>query len=95
MPTPTQMTRKPLSTLKAAGLTTLMLVAACSAESQSKPNLAGACQMTPCVCADTSTLFWQAAETVPIQWQRNGDASCPPGYALVRSDEDKNKKKKR
>jgi hypothetical protein len=72
-----------------------MLVAACSAGSQSKPNLAGACQVTPCVCADASAMFWQAAETVPIQWRQNGDASCPPGYALVRSDEDKNKQKKK
>jgi hypothetical protein len=45
--------------------------------------------MTKCVCADASAMFWQAAETVPIEWQPNGDASCPSGYALVRVKDEK------
>lgn len=81
------------ATMTLAGLATLSVAAACSAGSQSTANLAGACQMTKCVCADTSALFWQAAETVPIEWRRNGDAACPPGYALVRVPPDPKKKR--
>ena len=49
--------------------------------------------MTKCICADRSAMFWQAADTVPIEWLRNGSASCPPGYALVRVEDDKKKKR--
>lgn len=77
-----------------AALAALTLAAACTAEGQSTPNLAGACQVTKCVCAEKTTMFWQAADTVPIEWQQNGNASCPPGFALVRVKEDKKKKKK-
>ncbi len=88
-------TRKRRAIMTLAGLATVTLAAACSAGSQSSANLAGACQMTPCLCADASAVFWQAAKTVPIEWQRDGDASCPPGYALVRAPEDKSKNKRR
>jgi hypothetical protein len=45
------------------------------------------------VCADTKALFWQIADTVPVLWRENGDAYCPPDYALLRVP--KKKKKKR
>jgi hypothetical protein len=91
------MTGKTRATLRIAALAALAGVSACSAgsQSQSQSSLAGACQVTQCICADTATLFWQAAKTVPIEWQRNGNASCPPGFALVRVEEDNKKKQKR
>ncbi len=97
MPSSTHKAGKTRATLRIAALAALAGVSACSAgsQSQSHSSLAGACQMTKCVCADTATPFWQAAKIVPIEWQRNGNASCPPGFALVRVEEDKNKKKKR
>ena len=95
MPLPTQRTRKVRATVGGAALAALMGVSACAAgsQSQSQESLAGACQVTKCICADTSTMFWQAAQTVPIEWQPNGAASCPPGYALVRMPEEKKKKR--
>ena len=70
-----------------------LVLVACSAERETKPSLAGACQLGPCVCADTKALFWQTANTVPLLWRENGDAYCPPDYALLRVP--KKKKKKR
>jgi hypothetical protein len=81
--------RSPLAAIRIAGVAILAVAGACTAGSQTTPNLAGACQMTKCVCADASAMFWQAAETVPIEWQPNGDASCPSGYALVRVKDEK------
>ncbi len=95
MPWSARMTRRTRAPMGIAALAALMGVSACAAgsQSQSQASLAGACQMTKCVCADTSTVFWQAAKTVPIEWKRKGGASCPPGYALVRTPEEKKKKR--
>lgn len=49
--------------------------------------------MTKCICSNTSAPFWLSNDTAPIEWQKDGNAACPPGYALVRDEEDKNKKK--
>ena len=74
-----------------AVLLALVLVA-CSAERETNSSLAGACQLGPCVCADTKALFWQTAKTVPLLWRENGEAYCPPDHALLRVPK---KKKKR
>jgi len=67
-----------------AAIPLALALAGCSAERQTKASLAGACQFKPCVCADTKALFWQTADTVPVLWRENGEAYCPPDYALLR-----------
>lgn len=54
-----------------------------------EPNLGAACQLKACACEKTDTPFWQSAETVPLEWQKDGSATCPAGYALRRIDEKK------
>jgi len=76
-----------------SGLATLAVFTGCSAGTQSQSSLAGACQMTKCICSDISAPFWLANDTAPIEWQPNGDASCPPGFELVRVEEDKKKRR--
>jgi hypothetical protein len=68
------------------------LLVGCSAERQTTGSLGGACQLGPCVCADTKALFWQTAKTVPLLWKENGEAYCPPDYALLRVPKDKKKR---
>jgi hypothetical protein len=70
-----------------------LLLVGCTAERQTTESLAGACQLVPCVCADTKALFWQTAKTVPLLWKENGEAYCPPDYALLRVPKDKKKKR--
>lgn len=54
-----------------------------------RPNLGGACQLKACACEKMDTPFWQRAETVPLEWQKDGSATCPAGYALRRTGAEK------
>lgn len=47
-------------------------------------SLPGACQFMNCVCAADDAAFWQEAETTPIVWLNNGQASCSAGFGLRR-----------
>jgi hypothetical protein len=67
-----------------AAIPLALALVGCSVERETKASLAGACQFKPCVCADTKALFWQTADTVPLLWKENGEAYCPPDYALLR-----------
>lgn len=65
----------------------LQILSACAGMgSQAEPPLSHVCQFRECVCADANAMFWQIAETTPIQWRENGDASCSPGYELKRAE---------
>jgi hypothetical protein len=75
-----------------AAIACALVLAGCSAERETKASLSGACQLGPCVCADTKALFWQTAKTVPLLWKENGEAYCPPDYALLRVPKPKKKK---
>lgn len=66
----------------AVGLLSLFWLGGCASGDRSQPQLAKACQFKACVCADEGAMFWQAAATVPLVWQPNGDAGCAPGYGL-------------
>jgi hypothetical protein len=59
----------------------VLVAAACGTRAPKAP-LAHVCQFCKCVCADEQALFWQLAETRPIVWLANGDASCPDGFRL-------------
>jgi hypothetical protein len=72
-----------------AAIPLALALVGCSVERETKASLAGACQFKPCVCADTKALFWQTADTVPLLWKENGEAYCPPDYALLRASEKK------
>jgi hypothetical protein len=80
---------KKTSMMALAAIPLALALVGCSAERATTASLAGACQFKPCVCASTKALFWQAAETVPVLWKENGDAYCPPDYALLRASEKK------
>ncbi|MBK8907928.1 MAG: hypothetical protein IPM60_08480 [Rhodospirillales bacterium] len=54
-----------------------------------EPNLGAACQLKPCACEKIDTPFWKRAETVPLEWQADGSATCPAGYVLRRTDAEK------
>lgn len=65
----------------------LALLSGCAGGAGSgEPNLGDACQLTPCACEKADTPFWQRAETVPLEWQADGSATCPAGYVLRRTD---------
>lgn len=89
----THLTRRARAVFIIGGLAALAVVTGCSAGTQSQASLAGACQMTKCICSDTSAPFWLANDTAPVEWQRNGDALCPPGFELVRVEVEKKKKR--
>lgn len=52
-----------------------------------KDSLAGACQFKSCVCADANAPFWQRPQTAPIIWHEGTGPTCPPGFALRRTEE--------
>jgi hypothetical protein len=49
--------------------------------------LSGTCQFKPCVCADETAPFWRKPATADLLWSERGVPSCPPGFALQRTDE--------
>jgi hypothetical protein len=57
-------------------------LAGCGATGPDAPDLSRACQLTPCSCEDPRAAFWQEPNTVPIEWKRSGEATCPEGYVL-------------
>ncbi len=70
------MPRLPLSLLSL-----LVLLAACAGAGE-EDNLAIACQLQKCECAEDNLL---GIDTTPIVWQQDGSASCPEGYRLRKS----------
>lgn len=71
----------------AAVIAAAIALAGCSAPKtgDSEASLPGACQFMECVCAANDAAFWQEAETRPIVWLDNGQASCPAGFGLKRT----------
>jgi|APTNR8051073442_1049403.scaffolds.fasta_scaffold02509_7 hypothetical protein len=49
----------------------------------SQADLAMACQFQSCVCRDANALFPGFAEKREVEWQANGNASCPEGFNLA------------
>lgn len=66
----------------------VMAAAGCAGPSLERGEaLAGACQFRPCVCADEDAPFWRVPDTAEIIWNEDGRPSCPPGFALQRTEE--------
>ena len=84
--------RHPVPKELLAFVVALTVVAACAEKRQPPASLALACQVTKCTCVDSTAPFMGAAKTVPVLWQKNGDASCPQGFELRRVATDKERR---
>jgi hypothetical protein len=75
----------------AAVLILPIVVAGCSSTGSQapEPDLGRACQLLPCRCEDPETPFWKEPTTVPIEWKRSGEATCPAGYVLRKVKKEK------
>lgn len=59
-----------------------VLLAACTQTPDRTPDLARTCQVRECTCTETTRSLFGAPRTADVLWRENGDAHCPPGFAL-------------
>lgn len=62
---------------------TLAVLAACGGGDDSPANMALACQTTTCICVNSGGLLRDDTDRKDVLWKQNGDAYCPPKYALT------------
>ena len=61
-------------------------LAGCADAPRDRGLLAHACQTRPCACEAPGTELFGGPETAGVLWRPNGDAYCPAGFALKRTD---------
>ena len=69
------------------GLVCLLALSACSGGERVAPDMADACQLKPCVCAEDSASIF-GGETAELLWHPDGRAYCPEGHHLELVSED-------
>ena len=72
-------------TLAALGLA---LLAACAERTEDRQvDMALACQLNKCVCAEPDRIFLAEKDPEPVLWKENGDAYCSEGFELKLAEE--------
>ncbi len=73
-----------------SALTVLAIVAAllggCASEPSDQGLLAHACQTRNCTCEALKAELLRKREAAEVLWRLNGDAYCPEGFMLKRTD---------
>lgn len=64
-----------------------MALGAC-AKDISQEDLGHACQLKPCACFDDEFRPFQNSKPAEMLWRDTGEAYCPPGHHLERTDKE-------
>ncbi|MEX2453716.1 MAG: hypothetical protein WD470_03375 [Rhodospirillaceae bacterium] len=72
--------------LPAAAL--VLTLAACGGrgDDSGPPQLNLACQIVPCECVQEGGGMFLTRDKAELVWKENGDAACPAGYMLRRTE---------
>jgi hypothetical protein len=54
-------------------------------KAEDQATLSQACELAACTCRAATKSFWaREADAKPVQYRRDGTATCPEGYRLER-----------